>query len=274
MEAASNSRAAARTTPLRGIVHAHSNHSFDGTLSYAQLRTLLLGEGLHFACMTEHIEGLDQAKVEAIIQQCHDHSDAAFLFIPGIEMDCFTIAFLGISPCAIDFTSNAQIAQSLHPHAAMLILTHPIKARFNPAPPWQQWCDGVEILNSRHDGRHGVRPQSLQLWQTIQAQRPNVVPLAALDLHRVGDLQPVIMQLPPGPLTPAWVLSQLKQGAGVPMLNGQALLKRPPMAQHLARLRIGVMDLAHHCHHWLTERGVRLPKGLKRMLRRWLEGKA
>ena len=84
--------------PLRGIVHAHSTRSFDGSCDYAALRELFVAGGLDFVCMTEHIEYLDQGDVDAILADCEAHSDARFVFVPGIEMDCFVVYFLGVSP--------------------------------------------------------------------------------------------------------------------------------------------------------------------------------
>ena len=45
-------------TIYRGITHAHSTYSFDGTMSLQEIRTLCLKAGYTFALMTEHVEGM------------------------------------------------------------------------------------------------------------------------------------------------------------------------------------------------------------------------
>jgi hypothetical protein len=42
-----------------------------------------------------------RADVDAIIGDCRTHSDEEFLFIPGIEMGCFTTYFLGTGPALV-----------------------------------------------------------------------------------------------------------------------------------------------------------------------------
>lgn len=133
----------------KGIVHAHSTYSFDGQCDYSELRNLFRGAGLDFACMTEHIEHLDQHDIDEIIRECRAYSDEKFLFIPGIEMDCFVIFFLGIQETKVDFTNNRTIYRSLRPNTALCVLSHPIKADFS-YPDWVlRDCDAVEVLNAK-----------------------------------------------------------------------------------------------------------------------------
>ena len=168
---------------FRGIVHAHSTHSFDGFCSYEELRELFRGAGLHFACMTEHIEHLDQGKIDEIIRDCRRHSDDEFLFVPGIEMDCFTIYFLGISPTKVDFGDDRSIHASLRRNSRLHVLSHPIQARFS-YPEWiLRDCDAVEIMNVKHDGGFYLRPQSVRLLESIRESRPEVQGLIGMDFH-------------------------------------------------------------------------------------------
>ena len=175
---------------LRGIVHVHSARSFDGSCDYPQLRELFRGAGLDFACMTEHIEHLEQDDIDAILRDCRNHSDREFLFIPGIEMDCFTIYFLGLGEVKVDFADNYSIYRSLRAKSQLCVLSHPINASFH-YPAWiLRDCDAVEIMNAKHDGRFYFRPQSERLWHSIQRTRPEVQAVIGMDFHNPEQLCP------------------------------------------------------------------------------------
>ena len=257
----------------RGLVHCHSTHSFDGSCSYAELRALFRDKGLHFACMTEHIEYLDQAKVDAIICDCRLHSDGEFLFVPGIEMDCFTIYFLGVDDVTIDFTDNLSIFRSIHPKAALCVFSHPVKAGFD-YPEWLvEICDAVEVLNTKHDGQHYLRPQSESLLGRVRTVRPGAVGLAGMDFHGYSNYSPFHLRLTrPGPLTPSFVLGQLKQGNFSVYKGDLPLASIKPLRRNYLRSRILAMDMAHFVNRKVQGLGFKLPRSIHRLLRKTLEG--
>jgi hypothetical protein len=261
------------TRRLRGLAHAHSTRSFDGALTYAELRRTFRGAGLDFACMTEHIEELTQPDVDAIIADCRAHSDGEFLFIPGIEMDCFTIYFLGLSAATVDFRDNRTIFDSLRPHARLCVLSHPIKAGYR-YPDWVvRQCDAVEILNTKHDGRFYFRPQSERLLARVRRSRPEVVPVVGMDFHQPDQLAPIHMRLTEaGPLTGDFVLGALARGH-VDFYDGERRMRDVgAVARGVARARIHAMDAAHAANRWLRRRGIKLPKVIRQALSRTLEG--
>lgn len=258
---------------FEGTVHAHSSNSYDARMSYAELRAFFMGKGLHFVCMTEHIEHLAQADIDRIIDGCRAHSDERFLFVPGIEMDCFVIYFLGVDHVTVDFTSNRSIFDSLKRTAKMCVFAHPIKAKYD-YPTWlMELCDGVEVLNTKHDGQHYLRPQSEALYRRVLARRPRAVALAGMDFHGVKNYTPVRMRLSrTGPLTEDLVLDCLRQGRFEIVKDGVPFSAYGPLRRNLARLRIHAMDLSHRVHKGLAGRGIAVPKGIKRTLRRLMEG--
>ncbi len=258
---------------FEGTVHAHSSNSYDARMSYAELREFFLGKGLNFICMTEHIEHLVQADIDRIIDDCRAHSDERFLFVPGIEMDCFVIYFLGVDHVTVDFTSNQSIFDSLKKTAKLCIFAHPIKAKYDYPPRLMEVCDGVEVLNTKHDGQHYLRPQSEALYRRVLSRRPQAVALAGMDFHGIKHYTPVRMRLTQnGPLTEDFVLESLRQGRFEIIKDGVAFGSYGPLKRTLARLRIHAMDLSHRVHKDLAGRGIAVPQGLKRTLRRLMEG--
>lgn len=258
----------------RGFAHCHSNYSYDGRYSYAELRELFLKKDLDFVCMTEHIEQLDQAKVDAIINDCRTNSDHEFLFIPGIEMDDFVIYFVGINHVNIDFSSPKTIFDSLLPVSHLCVFSHPIKANYQ-YPQWlMELCNGVEIWNTKHDGIHFPRKQSMNLLQRVQKIRPGAVPLAGMDFHNQSHLSPANIQLSNhGPLTEDFVLNEIKQGRFVICKDRQPVDAMSSVTRACLWLRIALMDTAHSLHLSLTTRGIVIPKTLKRRVRKLMEGK-
>ena len=257
----------------RGTVHVHSKRSHDGRLSYPELRAFLAGRGLRFACMTEHIEGLTQGDLERIIAECRTHSDGEFAFVPGIEMDCFVIYFLGVRPVSVDFSSTRAIFDSLRPASRLCILSHPVKARFE-YPRWVlDACDGVEILNTKHDGHHYFRRGNERLLQTVRRRQPAAVGLAGMDFHEAKNFSDVHLRLNlSGTLREDAILDSLVAGDFEIFKGSEPLASLSPLRRALGRGRIVAMDAAHAMHRALARRGLHLPPALTRTLRRVVEG--
>jgi hypothetical protein len=258
---------------IRGIVHCHSEHSFDARMSYAELREYFLGKGLSFACMTEHIEYLDQEKIDAILAGCEEHSDDEFLFVPGIEMDYFKIYFLGVRPTRVDFSDHRSIFDSLHPNAELCILSHPIKARYR----YPQWlidlCDGVEVLNTKHDGRHYLRPQSERLLAQVRKYRPHAVGVAGMDFHSPKQYSGAHLALRESvPLTREAVLGAIRSGAFDIWMNGRKLSDVGAVERNWLRMRIHAMDIAHRVNKAMADAGFRVPGPIRKLLRKGMEG--
>jgi len=257
----------------KGIAHVHSDISYDGKLSYAELRQYFLGKGLNFALITEHIEHLKQTDIDRVISECATHSDDSFLFIPGIEMDCFVIYFLGIRPIAIDFSSNKTIFESLKKTARLCILSHPIKAKYC-YPDWViSSSSGVEVLNTKHDGQHYFRPQSEKLFQKLKKKHQNYIALAGMDFHNKNNFTPIHLKLSiKGPLTEKHVLSAIKANSFEILKGNIRLSSYTAPRRFFERTRIHLMDLSHKVHLLLSKRGIKPPIWLKNIIRKVMEG--
>jgi hypothetical protein len=223
--------------------------------------------------MTEHIEHLKQSDIDFVIEQCEKHSDDQFRFIPGFEMDCFYIYFIGVGPTKVDFTDDLSIYRSFRPKAQMCVLSHPIKADFR-YPGWiLEDCDAVEVLNAKHDGKFAARPQSMRLLDGIRKTRPNVVGVVGIDFHHPRQLCPINLRLTRSvPLTADAIMAEIKAGR-IQLLNGERSLTEAGAIEHLYfRGRIAVMDAAHLANKTLQGWGIKVPKPVRRMLGRRLEG--
>jgi hypothetical protein len=258
----------------RGFAHCHSNYSYDGKYTYSELKELFLKENLDFVCITEHIEYLDQTQIDTIIDDCRANSDDQFLFIPGIEIDDFVIYFIGINHVKVDFTSSRTIFDSLLPVASLCVFSHPIKAKYK----YPQWlidlCDGVEIWNTKHDGIHYPRIQSLNLLKHVKQSRPHAISLVGMDFHNQRHLSPANIQLSnTGPLTEDFVLNEIKQGNFSVCKGTIDIDSVSALGKQIFWLRIALMDMTHSFHLSLSKKGIVFPKSIKRIVRKLMEGK-
>ncbi len=256
-----------------GVTHVHSTRSFDGQCSYAELRRLFQSQNLDFACITEHIETLDQAAINRIIDECRSHSDGDFLFVPGIEMDCYRVNFMGLAAGTIDFTSDRTVFDSLRSLSRLCILAHPVKSRFTYADWILQAADGLEIWNTRHDGFHDLRPQNAQLYRRLLIDKPDAIKLAGIDLHAPGDYRALTMHLViTGDLTEATVLGQIQQNRTQILKAGRPIDAVSLIARLAHRTRIRIMDRLQAVHRQMTDRGLAIPRPIKRIARRLAQG--
>jgi hypothetical protein len=258
----------------RGFAHCHSTFSYDGQYDYPELREIFIKKGLHFVCITEHIEYLDQLKINAIIDGCQSNSDEKFLFIPGIEMDEFVIYFIGIKKVEVDFSSSKTIFDSLLTVAKMCVFSHPIKAKYH-YPDWLiDCCDGVEIWNTKHDGIHYPRYQSTRLLRNVRSRHSQAVQLVGMDFHTKSHLSPAnIRLLKSGPLTEEFVVNEIKLGCFNIHKNHKNLDEISTVEKYYLWSRIAMMDQAHIIHLLLTKYEITVPKPVKRMFRKLMEGK-
>jgi hypothetical protein len=155
----------------------------------------------------------------------------------------------------------------------MCVFSHPIKAKYQ-YPQWLiERCNGVEILNTKHDGDHYLRPQSTRLYERVKAQRSSVVAVAGMDFHSVKNYNGVRLRLTKeGELNENFILGSLQGGDFLIIKDGVAFESYGPVRRTAAQARIIAMDMAHVVHERMSSAGIVVPKGLKRAIRKVVEG--
>ncbi len=258
---------------LSGFAHCHTTRSYDGKLSYSELRERLVARGLSFVLMTEHIEGLTAADIEVIRQDCHEHSDDRFLFIPGIEMDHFVVYFVGLGGGQLDISTPDRAYTTLRAASRMMVLSHPIKAKWS-YPDWiLRDADGIELINTKHDGRHYFRPQTERLFADLRALRPEAVGISGMDVHDPTQISDVWMTLERTvPLQEAAVLGEILAGRFEIQRGGRPLATRSRLRRGVRRARTSFMDLAHAGNRSLRQRGLKVPRHWREKIRKLFEG--
>jgi len=167
---------------LVGPTHSHSTISFDGKVELDALQQFYSERGNDFCLMSEHIEGLNTDAIEQMLARYRALPERRCLMIPGIEIDDLHILIYGVER-AHPFQSYEDLAAKYYEDGAFIVVSHPAKIH-GPLPDViHPWIRGVEVWNSRHDGRHNPRDKSVELWRELHRADPRVVPLGAMDFH-------------------------------------------------------------------------------------------
>jgi hypothetical protein len=230
---------------VRGVIHAHSSLSADGSVDYGAMRSFFARQGLSFACVTEHAQGMSAGAISRMIIECRGSSEGGFLLIPGLELDSLSVCFLGIREGKIDTKDERALFQSLRPLSELCIISRPVDVGFD-LPAWLlDACDGVEIWNLESDGFHFPRPESQRLLELMRARRPNTVGLPGLDFHHEDGFQPLAVQIDAS-LDAESVLAEIRAGRFRILKGDRPIDDFTPLERNLLRASLYASDAARH----------------------------
>lgn len=171
---------------MRVLAHAHTNWSYDGLLTPAEVGRLAARRGFGAVLVSDHAETLNAERFARLVEACRDVSDA--MVIPGIErsFDGYHVCAFGLSEWVQndDVTGWADAARSL---GALVSCAHPIRYHHR-VPNWiLEAVDLVEVWNAqrRYNGAVAPDPRS---WRLLS---PRHVPIASQDAHRPRDFNTV-----------------------------------------------------------------------------------
>lgn len=196
-----------------GILHVHSTYSYDGEVSLAQLRVLCERVGIQFVCLTEHVEGLSEERIQEFVRECHERSDATFLFIPGFEVPHLSAHILKFGN-------------------ALEIIAHPHRSGFTFDAQLLERCIGTEVWNSQYDGNRFPRWTALKWFRIVARMRPEFRAFAGVDLHRPSHLWGPRLVLDVDALNEESILRAIREGryqleSDVCVVDSQGRVVRP-----------------------------------------------
>ena len=168
----------------KGILHAHSTYS-DGDLSLPELREALVRDGYRFACMTDHAEWLTEPALRQYVDECNALSDGEFRFIPGLEYECENrLHVLGYGTTVLIGSSNPEeVIARVHSAGGVSVIAHPKGELFDWIESFDTLPVGLEVWNSKYDGRYAPRAETFALLRRLQARQPGIVAFYGQDLH-------------------------------------------------------------------------------------------
>ena len=198
----------------KGALHIHSLYS-DGEWSLAELRELYLRDGCCFACVSDHADAFDAERARAYVAECARLSDASFLFVPGLEFSCterLHIVGYGVTALTSE-VDPVKVMEHISAWGGVSVIAHPKDTHFPWIEQFERLPDGLEVWNSKYDGRYAPRPATFRLLERLRARRPDVRAFYGQDLHWRTQHRRLFVQLDTGLVSAASVLDALRRGA-------------------------------------------------------------
>jgi predicted metal-dependent phosphoesterase TrpH len=261
---------------LKGSLHIHSTYS-DGEFKLIELREIFLSSGFRFACVTDHAEWFDAAKVDAYVKECAALSDERFQFVPGLEFECEQkMHILGYGMTTRLATRDpVQAIRGIRAAGGIAVIAHPKDEAFAWIESFDELPDGIEAWNTKYDGRFAPRPETFRLIQRLQERRPDLLAFYGQDLHWKKQYRGMFIELHGESTERQHVLQALRSGdysarnGGIELTSSGAvseetLAKFSAVQQRYARVRQWLKLMKKATDHV----GIPVPGRVKAQLRR------
>jgi hypothetical protein len=261
---------------MKGVLHVHSTYS-DGEFTLAELRDVLAAAGCRFACVTDHADAFDQHKVDAYVHECVERSDDRFRFIPGLEYGCVDrMHILGYgSTSLVDSTDPATVIRHIEDAGGVSVIAHPRDSAFDRIASFDPVPSGIEVWNSKYDGRYAPRPGTFALLARLQAREPAVRAFYGQDLHWRKQYRGLFTLVDCARPDRMSVLTALRSGAFAATKDGLTLPSSGRVSAELEAQFARAQRRTQSMRGWVGRAkssadalGLRLPASLKAQLRR------
>ena len=267
------------THEITGILHCHSNYSYDAKLSLRELRDLFVPKGISFVCMTEHTDELTPERASAFVHECDEYSDEKFRFIPGFEVP-YKHAHVLMIGCRSFFQNYAPSIAELRPWvdaSSFVVLAHPVRNDFIVDTDLLASINGLEVWNQQYEGKLVPRVRSLALFTELHTVKPTLVATGGVDFHRTEHFGAPQVTLSVETLSEDAVIEKLTTGAFTVHSESLRFFGTLPNASELrhtvrfqSHLSVTVIVLGKLVNKILASLGLSLPKSLKQRIRRRL----
>lgn len=261
---------------LKGALHAHSTYS-DGEFTLSELRDIFLSEGCSFLCMTDHAEYFDRQSIDRYVSECKSLSDHKFCFVAGLEYRCERdMHILGYSATKLTDTRDPQeVIRHIEGQQAVSVIAHPKNDFFEWIESFQTLPRGIEVWNTKYDGRYAPRSGTFALLQRLKQRAPEMHAFYGLDLHWKKQFRRLCVELDCDSLDPAAILAALAAGDYTAHKNELALPASGIVSASLLEEFGRAQARSHRMWRILKDGkqtldrcGIRVPESLKAQLRR------
>lgn len=258
------------------VLHVHSTWS-DGSHTLAELRARFEPLGCNALLITDHAEYFDDTKLAAYVDECARHSGDGFLFVPGLEFGCRDrMHVLGYGTAALASSDDPEVVfEHIERAGGVSVIAHPPGTHFDRIEGFGRLPDGIEVWNSKYDGRFAPRPETFRLLQRLRSRKPSIRAFYGQDLHWRTQFSGLLTTIRAPALEREALLDGLRaanyegrHGSLSLPSNGlldEALLDDFGRKNARARRR---WLLLHHAKKALGPIGRRLPEWLKSPIRR------
>jgi hypothetical protein len=250
-----------KTIIVKGAFHLHSTFSRDGEVSLTDIKRMFMEDRFDFVAIAEHQHDMDLAAFDALVSECRRLSDPGFLLIPGIEFNCYRNHILGIGIEAYcPSVAGDDVVPWIKGHKGFAVWAHPKKNEYRLPRHVVDALDGMEIWNSKFDGKYAPRAEVVLYYRERLAHRPYLRPFCSVDFHFRSQFRHVPMYCEVNHLSTEQVLASLRAGTyfGKTAAFSVSGTGRVEARGHILRRLFNVTNL------WMFDRCKRLYRGLKR----------
>jgi hypothetical protein len=169
---------------LRGAIHIHSTYS-DGELTLSELKDVYQAAGCSFLAMTDHAEAFGAEQLERYVAECRALSDETFTFVAGLEFACLNrmhVLGLGVTTLATS-REPQEVFAHIERKDGISVIAHPLDTAFPWIESFQKLPSGIEVWNSKYDGRYAPRVATFDLLSRLKQKRPDLRAFFGQDLH-------------------------------------------------------------------------------------------
>ncbi len=261
---------------LKGALHIHSTYS-DGELTLAQLRKVLAAAGCRFGCVTDHADGFDAHRLSTYVEECEARSDARFRFVPGLEFSCVNrmhVLGYGVTTL-IDSTDPETVIAAIHAAGGLAVIAHPKDAAFTLIERFKVLPCGLEVWNSKYDGRYAPRPGTFALLDRLKARRPDMRAYYGQDLHWKRQYRGLFTELHADRLERFAILCSLAAGEYTALKGSLRLPSSGVVPAEMMATFARTQERSRRVRRWIGQAkrradalGMPLPAPLKSHLRR------
>jgi hypothetical protein len=172
---------------FKGLVHVHSNFSYDGVHSVDELAEFGRRCGYSFMAMSEHSDTLDPERMAVYVKECQRVTGDDFVMIPGIEFTCegnLHVLGLGLREYT-DLREPGRVAEFVRERGGVPVVAHPSRYRYRIPSTLAPVLGGIEVWNAGYDGRFVPDDCSLKLLKEFRKHNESIMAFAGQDLHRL-----------------------------------------------------------------------------------------
>jgi len=179
--------------------------------------------------------------------------------IPGIEMDEFHILLFGVDE-PDDIEDHRMLREYFLQRGSVMVLSHPIKILGGIAADVRLRLAGVEVWNSRHDGKGYPRMSNLELLRALRQDGQRLAAICGLDFHSWHDEVDIRLEVEAADPSVEGILQALREGKTHIRKAG----KEVPVERLLVHSKTSIYRMKAVAYRTLYELVYRIYKGLRR----------
>ena len=178
---------------IKGILHAHSEYSYDAFDSLEFIAKWAVSEGLNFVVLTEHDNDFDDEKFERYFEECNRVSILHnIIILPGIEYSFAPKGKMHINILGIDHFIQKdfpeqhleQFLDYVHQLDGLAILNHPLMIIDHVALDVMKRLDGFEVWNTKYDLQYSPNMTNVRSFKKFKNYNDRGIrAIASSDIH-------------------------------------------------------------------------------------------